>query len=83
MTVTKVKISDDLQNAKVFVSFLKPEKEIEELIRLIEVRMSSIRFYLGKKLSTKYVPKLKFFHDDTLINAERIDSLIKKIHIDK
>ncbi len=83
MTVTRVKVSDDLQNAKVFVSFINEKKEISELIEDLTSHDKQIRYYLGNKLGIKYVPKLKFFHDDTLITAERINKLMKKIHKDE
>ena len=83
MTVTRVQVSDDLQNAKVFVSFINEKKEISELIEDLTTHNKQLRYHLGNKLSLKYVPKLKFFHDDTLITAERINELMKKIQKNK
>ena len=40
----------------------------------------STRYNIGVKLTLKYIPKLRFYHDDTQKQAERIDSLIDKLH---
>ena len=39
-----------------------------------------IRFLLGKKLSSKYVPEIYFYYDETTNHAVKINSLLKKIH---
>ena len=39
-----------------------------------------IRYYVGMELKLKYIPKLRFYHDDTMEHAENIDKLRNKIH---
>ena len=39
-----------------------------------------LRYLFGKRLHMKYVPDLRFIYDDSLKKAERIGTLINKIH---
>ena len=80
VTVSKVKITDDLKIAKVYLTFLENKNTIEELLDIIKSKHNLIRFHVGKNLTIKYTPELRFYYDDTLLYCQRIDELIKKIH---
>ena len=41
-----------------------------------------IRYNVGFELELKYIPELRFYHDDSMEYAEKIDKLINKIHSD-
>jgi len=81
VTVTKVIISPDLRNAKVFLSVFPNEKRDVSLARVNEMH-GYFRTMLASRMTTRYVPDLKFFLDDTADYVEHIDTLIKKIHED-
>ena len=82
LTVTQVKVTDDLKIAKVYLSFFENKKSVEDLLIIFKDKHSLIRHHLGAQLTLKYTPELRFYHDDTLEQAERIESLIEKIHKD-
>ncbi len=79
LTVTRVILSQDLKIAKVYVSFLGERKSPEELIRQLISQRKTIRYIMGKRIKSKYVPDLRFFYDDSLAQAEHIEELINKI----
>lgn len=79
MTVTKVKLSSDLRFAKIFVSYLDKVISPDELIEQLISHKSVIRFNMGNRLKTRFVPDIKFYYDDTLAYAEHIDDLIHKL----
>ena len=79
LTVTKVKVTQDLKLAKVYLSFLENKITVEDLIQLIRSKHILIRHYIGMKIKLKYIPELRFYHDDTMEHAEKIDKLINKI----
>ena len=82
LTVTNVKISDDLKIAKVYLSFLENKKPIDEVIEIIKTKHNFIRHHVGLNIELKYIPQLRFYYDDSLEHAQRIDDLIDKIHKD-
>ena len=82
LTVTKVTVTDDLKIAKVYLSFLENKKPVEDVLEILESKKNLIRRYVGLKLTLKYIPQLKFYYDDSIENAQRIDNLIQKIHKD-
>ena len=80
LTVTNVKVSDDLKIAKVYLSFLENKKPIDEVLESIKSKHNLIRYHVGLNIELKYMPQLRFFYDDSLKYAQRIDELIQKIH---
>ena len=80
MSVTKVKVTDDLKIANVYISFLDNKKTVSELMQILISKKKIIRHYVGLRLELKYMPELRFYHDNTVEHAENIDKLIKKIH---
>ena len=82
VTVTKVKITDDLKLAKIYFSFLENKKPIDEVLEIIKSKHNLIRHHVGLNIALRYIPQLRFFHDDSLEHALRIDDLIHKIHKD-
>ena len=75
-------MADDLKIAKIYISFLGNKKTIDELMLILKDNTKLIRHYVGFELELKYIPKLRFYHDDTMQYAEKINKLIYKIHQD-
>ena len=78
LTVSDVVVTDDLKIAKIYLSFLENKKPVEDVLVILKQKHNTIRHYLGSKLTMKYTPELRFFHDDTLNHVERIENLINK-----
>ena len=72
ITVTEVRMSQDLKTAKIFVMPLGGKnaklKEFSFVIRKV----------LSKKIVMKFLPKLYFIKDDSFDYAEKIENLIKQ-----
>jgi len=83
VTVTDVKISDDLKNARIFVSVFHPEGTKEEIVKKLNFEKKQIRFVLSKKLYLKFMPEISFYLDETFDNAEKIENLFRQIHKDE
>ena len=71
-----------MKMAKIYISFLENQKTIDELIRVLKDKTKLIRHYVELELKVKYIPELRFYHDDTMENAEKIDKLINLIQQD-
>ncbi len=79
VTITDVKVSPDLKNAKIYLSVFDKTKRQEVLSKVTSLH-GMIRSELASRIKIKFVPELKFFIDDTLDYVEKIEGLIKKIH---
>ncbi len=81
VTVTKVKCSPDLEEAKVYVSIYNHDKEKREQgMHMIISRGSRIRGLLGNRIILRHVPRLHFFEDDTQEYVETIERLFMTLH---
>ena len=79
VTVTTVRISPDLEQAKVYVSIF-PSEGVEEALAAIEAQSREIRYQLGLRVrhQLRVVPELRFLLDDSLDYIEHIDSLLRE-----
>ena len=59
---------------------MENRKTSNDLIKVLIDKKKLIRYYIGMELKLKYIPKLLFYHDDAMEQAENIDKLINKIH---
>jgi len=81
VTVTKVVVSPDLRNAKIYLSVFPNNKRESTLTKAREM-LGFFRTELAARMTTRYVPELRFFLDDSADYVEHIDTLLKKIHED-
>ena len=79
VSVSAVRISPDMSIARVYLSVF-PSERSQEIVKNINDNMKSIRYELGTRVrhELRIIPELKFFVDDSLDYAERIDELLKK-----
>ena len=79
VSVSDVRISPDMSIARVYLSVF-PSERSQEIVKNINDNMKSIRYELGTRVrhQLRIIPELKFFVDDSLDYAERIDELLKK-----
>ena len=79
ITVTEVRMSPDLKNAKVYVIPLGG-KDLDKVVDLLTDFSYLVRKTLAKKIHMKYLPKISFISDKSFDYAEKIEKLIKKTH---
>jgi len=77
ITVTEVRMSQDLKIAKAFVLPLGG-KNAQEIVEKLKEFSFVIRKVLSKKITMKYLPKLLFVKDESFDYAEKIENLIKQ-----
>jgi len=80
ITITRVKLSDDLKNARVFFSMLGDEQQRQSAVAGLKRASRFLRAETARKISLRHAPELLFTYDDTLDYVENIENLIKKIH---
>ena len=77
ITVTEVRMSHDLKNARAYVIPLGG-KDIEKSVSILTEFSHLIRKALSKKINMKFLPKVYFVGDKSFDYAEKIEKLIKK-----
>lgn len=84
ITVADVQISPDLSVARVYLS-MTLAKDKQALLDKINLKKSEIRKALGNKIrnQARIVPQLVFFIDEVEEGAQRIEDIIKNLHIPK
>ena len=77
ITVTEVRMSPDLKNARAYVIPLGG-KDTEEAVNVLTKFSHLIRRALSKKIDMKFLPKVSFIGDKSFDYAEKIEKLIQK-----
>lgn len=82
ITLADVKVSADLSVAKVYISMMLA-KDKQGILDKINSRKKEIRHALGEKIGkqVRIIPELIFYIDEVEENAQRMDELIKNLHI--
>ena len=79
ITVTEVKMSQDLKIAKAYVLPLGG-KDADTIVNILKEFSFLIRKILSKKITMKFLPKILFAKDESFEYAEKIENLIKQIN---
>jgi ribosome-binding factor A len=79
VTITSVKVSDDLRSAKIyFVELGKDECSSDIKAGLVQAS-GFIRRELGRRMQLRCVPELTFIHDESFGYGSRIEELLARI----
>ena len=77
ITVTEVRMSPDLKNARAYVIPLGG-KDLDKTVDLLTEFSYIVRKALAKKIHMKFLPKISFISDKSFDYAEKIEKLIKE-----
>jgi ribosome-binding factor A len=76
VTVTEVKTSPDLRNAKVHVSVLGTEAEKAATMEALQAAHGVIQRAISAQLRLKRTPALQFVYDDSVERADRLTRMM-------
>jgi ribosome-binding factor A len=79
VTITKVAVSDDLRQAKVYFSVFGGEKEKGDSLQGLESATGYIKRELGRRMRLKYMPEITFLFDDSLEYGAHIEELLRAV----
>ena len=77
ITVTEVRMSPDLKNARAYVIPLGG-KDTENTVNILTKFSYLIRKALSKKIDMKFLPRVSFVSDKSFDYAEKIEKLIEE-----
>ena len=81
VSVTRVKVTPDLKYAKVYISLLN-SKSVKDTMEGLKNASGFIRTELARTINLRTTPELVFEYDDSSINGEKIDKILKQIKED-
>jgi ribosome-binding factor A len=80
VTITDVKLSDDLRSAKIYIVQMGKDRLDAELQAGLEKAKGFLKRELGRRLNLRYMPDVVFYYDRSFEYGSRIDRLLSEIH---
>ncbi len=75
VTVSGSSISKDLSNATLYIT-MPADGDVQRALEGLNRASGFVRRRLGQRVRMRYVPRLRFAHDETLDRATRVGELI-------
>jgi len=83
VTITDVELTNDLQQAKVFVSIFGDEEEKNDSLMGLTKATGFIRTEVGKRIRLRKIPEIMFEYDEALEYGSRIDKILRDLNKEK
>lgn len=78
VTITEVKVTDDLSFAKVYFTVLDETKK-DSTLKALQSASGFIRHELRDRVDIRQIPELKFIYDESIEYGQRIEEKLKEI----
>ena len=78
-SITRVELSPDLRYARVFVSVLGTEEDLEATLKALTGAAGFIRHMLLPRMHVRHVPELTFRSDRSMEHAEQVARALNEI----
>lgn len=75
VTITAVKVTADLADAKVYVTLLD-ESKTQETVAALNHAAGYFRHLLADKVELRIIPRLRFIYDESISRADKLYKLI-------
>jgi ribosome-binding factor A len=83
LTLTHVKVTPDLQQARVYYTTMGDERARRESQRALERATPFLRRQLGRRLRLRRIPELQFFFDESIERQDRIERILQEIQAER
>jgi ribosome-binding factor A len=83
LTITQVKVSPDLQVARVYYTTLGDERARRDTAKALGRATPFLRRQLGGRLRLKRVPLLEFFFDESVERGDRIERILNELSAER
>jgi ribosome-binding factor A len=80
LTITHVKVSPDLQQARVYYTTIGDDKARKDSARALTRATPFLRRQIGQRLRLKRVPELSFFYDEAIEKGDRIQQILLELN---
>lgn len=79
ITVIRAEVTDDLRQAKIYVSIFGTPEEQEETLKTLTRAAGFIRAQIGRRMRLRYLPEVVFKHDHSMQHVDRIFKILKDL----
>ena len=79
LTLTRVKVTDDLLQARIFYTAMGAPAELKKTARALDRALPFIRRALGQRLQLRRVPEITFRYDESVAHQARVEELLDDI----
>lgn len=79
VTLTGIRVSRDLKNARIFFSVLGDDEKIMKAEAGLKSAKGFIKREIGLRMELKYIPEIMFKHDPTLKKGTYMETLLDKL----
>jgi len=83
VTVSGVDISPDLKSARVYVTILGGNFNVEHSVQYLNKISGRLRHYLSQRLTTRTTPSLQFVHDNSVEYGYQLSALIDSVTLQR
>jgi ribosome-binding factor A len=83
ITLTRVKVSPDLQMARVYYTTLGDESARRETAKALERATGFLRRHVGERLELRRVPELKYQFDESVMHQDRVEQILRDLHAEE
>ncbi len=80
LTITRVKVSPDLQQARVFYTTLGDDAARKDSARALQRATPFLKRHVGRRLQLKRVPELTWMFDESIEKTDRIERILQGLH---
>jgi ribosome-binding factor A len=79
VTMTGIRLSNDLKMATVFYSVLGEKNQVERVQAGLDSAKGCIKKEIGLRMALRYVPEIRFMHDTSLENGSHLEKVFEEI----
>ena len=83
ITVTKVEMTGDLREAKIFVSIMGNDDAIKNTFEGLKSSLGFIRREIGKRIRLRFTPEISFEPDRSLMHSSHIQEILMRLNNEK
>lgn len=83
VTVTQVKLTDDLLTCRIFYSVIGSNADKENAKTILNEKLKEIRYQLAQNMDLRRVPTIDFKYDDSSEKAAKVFEILEQIENEK
>ncbi len=78
-SVTSVEVSRDLRHAKIYISVMGNEQQVNDTMAALKGAQGFVRSELGRRIKLRYTPELQFVLDESISHGVKIAKLLDEV----
>jgi len=80
ITLTRVKVSPDLQQARVYYTSMGDAEARRETAKALQRATPFLKRHVGSRLQLRRVPELRFEFDESITHQDRVEQILRDLH---